>query len=88
MGQYGSIIYMVVIFVAFYFLLIRPQKKKNQKMQDMRSNLNVGDQIVTIGGMVGKITSVKEDNIVVEIGADKTRLEFKKWAVGSIVKED
>lgn len=78
---------LIMIFVIFWLLLIRPQKKKDQKIQEMRKGVQVGDEIVTIGGIVGKILSVKDDTIVVYCGADKTKMEFKKWAVSEVTKK-
>ena len=83
-GTYGSLIYLVGLFAIFYFLLLRPQQKKNKQLKAMRAGLKPGDQITTIGGMVGKILKVGEDDITVEIGADKFKLTFKKWAVGTV----
>ena len=85
-GQ-GSLITMVLPFVlliaVFYFLLIRPENKKKKAAEKMRSELSVGDQITTIGGIVGTICAVKEDTIVIETGADRVRVEFTKWAVST-----
>ena len=85
-GQ-GSLITMVLPFVlliaVFYFLLIRPENKKKKAAEKMRSELSVGDQITTIGGIVGTICAVKEDTIVIETSADRVRIEFTKWAVST-----
>ncbi|NBI06938.1 preprotein translocase subunit YajC [Senegalia massiliensis] len=75
----------IALLVIFYFLLIRPQQKKDKKIREMRSNLSVGDQIITIGGIVGKVTKIKEDDITIEVGADKTKFDVKKWAIGNKV---
>ncbi|MBN2260819.1 MAG: preprotein translocase subunit YajC [Clostridiales bacterium] len=83
-GTYGSLIYLVGLFAIFYFLLLRPQQKKNKQLKELRASLTVGDQITTIGGLVGKIIKVNEDDITVETGADKLRMTFKKWAVGTV----
>ena len=79
----SMIIMMVVMIGVFYFFLIRPENKKKKAMNDMRSSLKVGDNITTIGGVVGDIVHVKDDNIVIEVGADKVRLEFTKWAIST-----
>lgn len=79
---------LILIFVAFWFFLIRPQKKKDQKVAEMRRNVAVGDEIVTIGGVVGKVLSVKDDSIVIYCGSDKTKMEFKKWAVSEVTKKN
>ena len=79
-----SMILMVVVMIAiFYFLLIRPENKKKKEAAKMRSELAVGDQITTIGGIVGTICAVKEDTIVIETSADRVRIEFTKWAVST-----
>lgn len=81
----------MVILVAFiaimYFILIRPQKKKDQEVQDMRSNIQVGDEIVTIGGILGRVVKTKDDSVVIQVGADKTKFEIKKWAISSVEKK-
>ncbi len=83
-GNLGSIAYLVVLFAIFYFLLLRPQQKKSKQLKEMRASLKVGDKITTIGGLVGKIIKVTEDDITLETGADKLRMVFKKWAVATV----
>lgn len=79
----SMIVMMVVLIVVFYFFMICPENKKKKQMNEMRNALKAGDNITTIGGIVGDIVSVKEDTIVVETSADKVRVEFTKWAVSS-----
>lgn len=79
---------LILIFVALWFFLIRPQKKKDQKIAEMRNSVQAGDEIVTIGGIVGKVLSVKDDAIVIYCGSDKTKMEFKKWAVSEVTKKN
>lgn len=79
----SMIIMMVVMIGVFYFFLIRPENKKKKAMNEMRSSLKVGDNITTIGGVVGDIVSVKDETLVIEVGADKVRIEFTKWAVST-----
>ena len=75
---------MIVVMIAvMYFLLIRPENKKKKAADEMRNSLKVGDEITTIGGIVGTICAVKEKTIVIETGADRVRIEFTKWAVSS-----
>lgn len=81
-----SLIIPVGFLVVFYFFIVRPQKKKEQEINSMRTSLEVGDKIITIGGIHGKIAVIKEDMIIVEVGSSKTRLELAKWAVGSKVE--
>lgn len=73
---------LIPMFVVFYFLLIRPQQKKAKKLQSMRDNLDVGNKVTTIGGIVGKITSMKDENI--DINVNGTTITFKKWAIASV----
>lgn len=72
---------MILVFVAFYFFLIRPQRKKEKEVQKMRSNIEIGDEIVTIGGIMGIVTNIKEDVLVIETGADRSKVRIAKWAV-------
>ncbi len=72
---------MVLIIVLMYFVMIRPQRKKQKEEQKMRNNLRVGDEITTIGGIVGRVVSVKEDDLLIETGADRNKMSIKKWAI-------
>ncbi len=86
-GATGSIFSLVVTFglmiVLFYFLLIRPENKRKKQVNEMRSSLQVGDEITTIGGVVGKIVSIKDDIVVIESGADRVRVELARWAIST-----
>lgn len=84
--KYYSIIILVVFIAFFYFFMIRPEKKKKKKLDDMRSNLSVGDTITTIGGVVGKIVNVSNDYITIETSEDRVRMQFAKWAVSTVGK--
>lgn len=79
------IIMMVLMFVVMYFVMIRPQKKRQKEEQEMRSSVEVGDEIVTIGGIVGRVVTIREEDIIVETGADKNKIRIKKWAIGTNV---
>ena len=79
-----SFIPLIVLFVAMYFLMIRPQKKKDKQIADMRNSLQVGDEIVTIGGICGKIVRTKDESIIIAVGADKVKFEMKRWAVSTV----
>lgn len=86
-GGGGSMIIMLVLmFAIFYFLIIRPENKKKKKTEEMRSSLSVGDEITTIGGMIGKIVQVTEDTITFETGEDRVRIQTKKWAISTTAK--
>ena len=82
-GMMSSIIMMVAMLGIFYFLLIRPENKRKKEAEQMRSTVRKGDKITTIGGIVGTVVDVKENNIVVETSADQVRIEFAKWALSS-----
>lgn len=83
-AQYGSLIFLVLLIVLMYFMMIRPQKKKQKEEQEMRNNLRVGDELTTIGGVCGRVVSIKDDTITIESGADRSKLQFKKWAIQSV----
>ena len=78
-----TIIYFVAIIAIIYFLLIRPQKKRDKETQNMRNNIQVGDEIVTAGGIIGRVVSIKEDNVVIETGNDRSKVRIKRWAIQS-----
>ena len=82
-----SLIMMILLFAVFYFVLIRPQRQKDKQIQEMRKALKVGDQIVTIGGIYGKIIRIKDENLVIQTSSDRTKLEMARWAVSSVVAE-
>ncbi len=75
---------LILIFVVFYFLLIRPQKKREKATNEMRNNVQVGDEVVTQGGIVGRVVSIKEDNIVIETGSERSKLRIKRWAIAAV----
>lgn len=75
------IAYIVVIIGVMYFVMIRPQKKKQKEEQKMRESIQVGDELLTIGGIFGKVVSLKEDSIVIESSADHSKIKIAKWAV-------
>ena len=77
---------LVLLFAVMYFLMIRPQRKKDKQIQDMRKSLQVGDEIVTIGGICGKIVKTKDESFIIQVGADKVKFEMMRWAVSSVTK--
>ena len=85
-GGMSMIIMLVLRFAIFYFLIIRPENKRKKKTEEMRSTLSLGDEITTIGGIVGKIVQVTEDTITFETGEDRVRIQTKKWAVSTTAK--
>ena len=76
-----SIIWLVLLLVAFYFILIRPQRKKEKKDAEMRKNIQIGDESVTAGGIVGIVCKLEEETLVIETGSDKSKLRIRRWAV-------
>ena len=76
-----SLLLMVAMIAVFYFLIIRPENKRKKKVEEMRSGLKNGDDIVTIGGICGKIVSISGDNITFETGEDRVRIQVAKWAI-------
>ena len=81
-GMY-TIVMLAIMVGIMYFLMIRPESKRKKEAEQMRSSLKVGDDIVTIGGITGKVVQVKDDKFVIETGADMVRIEFAKWALSS-----
>ncbi len=81
------VIYFVVIVLVFYFFMIRPEKKRKKKNEEMRNSLVVGNNITTIGGMVGKIVNVSGDFVTFETGEDRVRIKIAKWGISSVGKD-
>lgn len=79
-----SIVLIVVMFVALYFFMIRPQKKQEKEQNDMRNNLQVGDEITTIGGIIGKVVSIKEETVTIETSHDRTKIRIFRSAVRNV----
>lgn len=76
-----SLVIIVGMFVLLYFLMIRPQKKQEKEVNSMRNGLQVGDEITTIGGIIGKIVSIKEETVMIETGHDRTKIRILRSAV-------
>lgn len=79
--NFFPLIMVAVLFAMYYFMLLRPTKKRDMELKKMRDSLQAGDRVITIGGIVGRIISTKEETVVIETGADKTKLQFTKWAI-------
>ena len=88
MGSYASIILLVLMFVVFYFILIRPQRKRDKELKEQMSKLSVGDRVVTIGGLVGFVANIKDNEITISTSAANTLVTFTKSAISSVVKRD
>lgn len=82
-----GILIWVVFFAIFYFFLIRPQKKKDKQLKEMRANLAVGTKVVTIGGIVANVAKVEEELVILEIGPSRTKVPFEKWAIASVLSK-
>ena len=83
-GGFGSLIFIGIMFVAMYFLTIRPQKKAEKEAAAMRNSLEVGDEVTTIGGIIGRIVSIKEETCVIETSRDGTKIRFLKSAINKV----
>ncbi|MBO4865193.1 MAG: preprotein translocase subunit YajC [Ruminococcus sp.] len=79
---------LVLILVFFYFFIMKPQKKQEKADREMRENVDVGDEIITNGGIIGIVTQVKEDNVVIETGGDRSKIRIMKWAIAKVVTDD
>lgn len=95
-GLFGGNMWMMIliygaIIAAIYFFLIRPNSKKKKEEAQMRNSLEIGDEITTIGGIMGRIVAIKddEDAIIIETGSDRVKMKFKKWCISTVdtVKE-
>ena len=85
-GSMSMLIMVIIMFAVFYFFVIRPESKKKKKAEEMRNSLSLGDEIITIGGMIGKIVQITEDTITFETGEDRVRIQTKKWAISTTAK--
>ena len=84
-GFFGSTWGMIVLiggmFVLMYFMMIRPQNKRRKEEEEMRNSVDIGDDIITIGGIMGKVVSVKDDALIIETGADRNKMKISRWAL-------
>lgn len=81
----GMVLPLVLLFAVFYFLIIRPQKKRDKETRDMLSALKKGDKITTIGGIYGRIVEIRDDVVTIEVGAERTQLLLARWAIRGVV---
>jgi len=81
----GMVLPLVLLFAVFYFLIIRPQKKRDKETRDMLSALKKGDKITTIGGIYGRIVEIRDDVVTIEVGAERTQLLMARWAIRGVV---
>lgn len=80
-SRWSTMLLLAAMVGVMYFIIIRPQKKKQKEEQELRDNLQIGDEITTIGGIVGKVVTIKEDTVVIETGADRVKLKFLRGAI-------
>ena len=79
---------LILMVVVAYFLIIAPQRKRDKKTKEMIASIEKGSEIVTIGGIEGKVIQVKDDSVTIETGMDRTKLTFKKWAVRDVIQKE
>jgi preprotein translocase subunit YajC len=79
---------LILLIVIMYFLLIRPQKKREKSVAAMRNAIKVGDEVITIGGICGKIVKTKDETLTIQVGADKTKFEIMRWAVSKVITDE
>ena len=83
-GMISMLLPMVLIFVVFYFFLIRPQRKKDKQVKEMLNNLKAGDRVTTIGGIYGTITGIKDDTVTLAVGRNDTHMVIARWGIRSV----
>ena len=83
-GSLPMLLMIVALFAVMYFLMIRPQRKQEKAMAEMKNNLEVGDEITTIGGIIGEVISIKGETVVIESGHNKTRIRILRDAIKSV----
>ena len=84
----GTIIMIVGVIAIFYFLILRPQKKQEKETAQMRDSIKVGDEIVTIGGIIGTVIKLKDDKMMIETGNDKTKLTILRSSVKTVLTDE
>jgi preprotein translocase subunit YajC len=83
-GDLVTLLIPILLLVAMYFIAIRPQKKQEKQVAEMRNNLQIGDEISTNGGILGRVVKIKDDIITIETGSDKNKLKIFRWAVRAV----
>lgn len=79
----SMIIMVVALFAVMYFMMIRPQKKRQKEEQELRASIEIGDEIVTIGGIVGRVVTIRENDIIIETGSDRNKMKIERWAINT-----
>ena len=85
-GAFSLFLTMGIMLAMLYFMIYRPQKKQEKKDAAMRSSLEIGDQVTTIGGVIGRVVAIKDDSFVLETGSDRVKIRFTKTAIGAVEK--
>ena len=89
MGPIGLVVQLVLMVAVFYFILIRPQKKKDKAFKELLASLEVGDEVTTIGGMYGKVAKIKDEKVVIECGTvEKTKIYLYKWGIKEVKQKE
>jgi preprotein translocase subunit YajC len=78
---------LLLLIVIMYFMLIRPQRKREREINKMRSEVKVGDEVITIGGICGKIVKTKDEVLTIQVGAGKTKFDIMRWSISKVVNE-
>jgi preprotein translocase subunit YajC len=84
MSGISTIVMLVAMLAIFYFFMYRPQKKQEKETQEMRNSIEIGDVISTVGGIIGVVVRIKDEMLLIESGADRTRIQIQKWAVRGV----
>lgn len=85
MSNFATLLPLILLLLIMYFLLIRPQKKREKEVNAMRSSVQVGDEIITIGGICGKVVKTKDESLVIQVGADRVKFEVMRWSISKVV---
>ena len=83
---WSTVLLMVAMVAVFYFALIRPQKKREKQTSQMRSSIEIGDGVTTVGGIIGRVISIKDETLLIETGSDRTKVRVQRWAVQEVEK--
>ena len=87
-GSWYYLIMLGILFLAMYFITIRPQNKKEKELKNLRDNLQLGDEVITIGGFYGTVVRINDDRITIASGSDKTKMEISKTAIASVLNRE
>ncbi|HHU16745.1 MAG: preprotein translocase subunit YajC [Anaerovoracaceae bacterium] len=88
MDQIAALMPLIILIFIMYFLLIRPQRKREKAINAMRNALKVGDEVITIGGIRGRIIRIKDEVLTIQVGADKIKFDVMRWAISSVNGKD